>query len=165
MELEPESAPRLAAAQARLLVVDDDAVQLRTARRILERIGCQVTTLDSGREACRSLEEARAAGALTSPYDLVILDMVLSEREDGLEVFERILALYPEQRAIIVSGHAPNERGLLAVERGLGWLAKPYSADQLRDVVIAGLRPPPTRRPRAPSHRPSKSPPRRVLET
>jgi sigma-B regulation protein RsbU (phosphoserine phosphatase) len=163
IEPAPESAPRLTAGPARVLVVDDDAVQLRTARRILERIGCDVTTLNSGREACRSFEEARAAGALTSPYDLVVLDMVLSEPEDGLDVFERIQALYPEQRALIVSGHAPNERGLLAVERGLRWLAKPYSADALRDVVVAVLRPYPTRRPRAPSRRPSAS--RRVAET
>ena len=35
----------------------------------------------------------------------------------------------------------------------------------LRDVVVAGLRPLPTRRPRAPSHRPSDVVPRRAAET
>jgi hypothetical protein len=34
-----------------------------------------------------------------------------------------------------VSGHSPTERGARAVERGLVWLSKPYTADSLIRLV------------------------------
>jgi hypothetical protein len=43
--------------------------------------------------------------------------------------------LSPNQRALIVSGHAPSERGELASRRGVRWLAKPYTFEKLAAVV------------------------------
>ena len=66
--------------------------------------------------------------------------MSLNEERDGLEIFEQIQELYPEQRAIVASGHALNERVERAMSRGLAWLAKPYAADDLGRAVAAALR-------------------------
>jgi len=122
----------------RILVVDDDPVQVRTAQRVLEHEGHQVTTARGGREVQLVFEDAARSGE-PSPYDLLILDMVLNEVDDGLEIFERIVRLYPRQRALIVSGHAPTTRGLLAVERGLAWLSKPYTREALVQAVGTAL--------------------------
>jgi DNA-binding LacI/PurR family transcriptional regulator/signal transduction histidine kinase/ActR/RegA family two-component response regulator len=124
----------------RILVVDDDPVQLRTAQRVLERAGHRVVTTRGGREAQVLFEAAQSAGK-SSPYDLLILDMVLNELDDGLVVFERIARIYPDQRCLIVSGHAPTDRGLLAIERGLDWLAKPYTSESLVQAVARALDP------------------------
>ncbi|MGC4091690.1 MAG: ATP-binding protein [Polyangiaceae bacterium] len=123
----------------RILVVDDDAMQLRTARRILERQGHHITALASGREAMQLIEQAHAEGKAESPFDLLVLDMLLNEADDGLQLAERVVSIFPRQRCVIVSGHAPNERGLRAVERGLAWLGKPYTADQLTRTVDTAM--------------------------
>jgi DNA-binding LacI/PurR family transcriptional regulator/signal transduction histidine kinase/ActR/RegA family two-component response regulator len=118
---------------AKILIVDDEPIQLRSCRRILIHLGYEVETMDSGIRAYEVFQRAAETG--TSPYDLVILDMILGEKLDGLQVFERIQALFPDQRAIVASGHAPNERAELAVEKGLIWLAKPYSIEALSNAV------------------------------
>jgi DNA-binding NtrC family response regulator len=118
---------------AKILIVDDEPIQLRSCRRILTHLGYDVETMDSGIRAYEVFEQAAEGGK--SPYDLVILDMLLGEKLDGLQVFERIQALFPAQRAIVASGHAPNERAERAVEKGLIWLAKPYSIEALSNAV------------------------------
>jgi CheY-like chemotaxis protein len=119
------------------LLVDDSPTLLRTARRILDHLGYRVETLESGEEAYQRF--ARAAFTGKSPCDLVILDMSLLEERDGLEIFELIRQLFPSQRALLVSGHAPNDRVQAAMERGLGWLAKPYTMESLAETVAKAL--------------------------
>ena len=119
--------------QARILVVDDEAIQLRTCRRVLVRLGYEVDTIQSGLRAYNVFNEAAQTGK--SPYDLVIMDMVLDEMLDGLQVFELIQRLFPAQKAIVVSGHAPSERSESAVKKGLTWLTKPYGIETLARAV------------------------------
>jgi DNA-binding LacI/PurR family transcriptional regulator/signal transduction histidine kinase/CheY-like chemotaxis protein len=118
---------------AKILVVDDETIQLQTYRRVLVHLGYQVDTMQSGLRACEVFSQAAQTGK--SPYDLVILDMVLNEMLDGLQVFELIQRLFPAQKAIVASGHAPNERAELAVSKGLIWLAKPYTIRALTQAV------------------------------
>lgn len=118
---------------ARILIVDDEPIQLRTGRRVLGRLGYQVETAESGRLAQEMFRRAAASGR--SPFDLVIMDMLLGEALDGLEIIEQIQRLFPTQKAIVVSGHAPTERAERAVEMGLTWLGKPYGMDALAQTV------------------------------
>lgn len=133
--------PVAAAVPGRILVVDDDPMQLRTAMRILSRVGFQVMTADSAARAYELIQLGNPQGSAVSPttnespFELLILDMVLGDREDGLDVFDRVRESFPLQRGILVSGHSPTERGARAVERGLVWLSKPYTADALVRLV------------------------------
>jgi CheY-like chemotaxis protein len=143
---QPSVIPR---GSARILVVDDDPVQLRTAQRVLTRLGHQVVTLGSGASAYEQFVEARIKadpsrprGYLPpSPFDLVVMDMVLGEPDDGLAVFERIQSLFPTQTGLMVSGLAPTGRLQTAIEKGLYWLPKPYTGDALARAVKAALEP------------------------
>jgi DNA-binding LacI/PurR family transcriptional regulator/signal transduction histidine kinase/ActR/RegA family two-component response regulator len=139
----PELPPR---GSARVLVVDDDPVQLRTALRVLGRLGYEVTAVDSGAKAWELFSQAASSREppAPSPFELVVMDMILNESEDGLEVFERIQGEFASLRGIIVSGHAPTGRAELAIARGLTWLAKPYTADALARTVQTVLASPPT---------------------
>jgi CheY-like chemotaxis protein len=124
---------------AKILIVDDETVQLRTCRRVLVHLGYEVDTMQSGLRAYQVFSQAAPTGK--SPYDLVIMDMALGEMLDGLQVFELIQRLFPAQKAIVASGHAPNERAELAVNKGLIWLAKPYSIKALTravEIVLEG---------------------------
>ncbi|HXJ22449.1 MAG TPA: substrate-binding domain-containing protein [Polyangia bacterium] len=129
------SAPR---GNARILIVDDEPIQLRTGRRVLVRLGYQVEIMESGLRAYELFSRAAASGQ--SPFDLVIMDMLLGEVLDGLQIIDQIQRLFPDQRAIVVSGHAPTERAELAVKKGLSWLGKPYDIDTLAETVARALR-------------------------
>ena len=131
------TSPSLPLGRPTILLVDDSPVLLRTGRRVLEHLGYQVETLESGEEAYRRFERAAATGE--SPCDLIILDMSLLEERDGLEIFEQIRQLFPGQRALLASGHALNDRVQAAIERGLGWLAKPYTMESLAETVAKVL--------------------------
>jgi CheY-like chemotaxis protein len=129
------AAPR---GSARILIVDDEPLQLRTGRRVLIRLGYDVEVMDSGLRAYELFSRAAASGQ--SPFDLVIMDMLLGESLDGLHVIEQIQRLFPAQKVIVVSGHAPTERAELAVRKGLTWLAKPYGIEALAQTVQRVLR-------------------------
>ena len=119
----------------RILVIDDEVVQLRTARRILEQLGYEVTTVSSGGEAiemCQALPQGIA-------YDLVIVDMVMPGQFDGIRTVDELRRLRPEQRVLVASGFAPEQMDVSASDRGLPWLAKPYSRAKLAGVVRATL--------------------------
>jgi DNA-binding LacI/PurR family transcriptional regulator/signal transduction histidine kinase/ActR/RegA family two-component response regulator len=122
---------------ASILIVDDEQVQLRTCRRVLTRLGYTVETSPSGQLACEMFRQAVVSRK--SPFDLVLVDMVLGEAADGLEVIAQIRSMFPAQKAIIVSGHAPNERTENAIERGVPWLAKPYGFESLANAVADTL--------------------------
>jgi CheY-like chemotaxis protein len=123
--------------QARILVVDDETIQLQTCRRVLVHLGYEVDTIQSGQSALAVFTQAAQMGE--SPYDLIIMDVVLGETLDGLQIFELIQGLFPAQKAIVASGHASSERTELAVNKGLIWLAKPYSIKALTRAVERAL--------------------------
>jgi signal transduction histidine kinase/ActR/RegA family two-component response regulator len=123
---------------ARILIVDDEPMQLRTGKRVLARLGYDVETMDSGAGAYQLFSGAAASGH--SPFDLVIMDMVLGEDIDGLQVIEQIQRLFPAQKVIVASGHAPTERAELALKKDLTWLSKPYGMDTLAQTVQRVLR-------------------------
>ena len=121
---------------ARILVVDDEPLQLHSARRILEHLGYRVSTIASGQAAYERFADAsRAGGPDQSPFELVIFDMMLGEEHDGLELLRRVRELFPRQLGLLMSGHAPAERGELARQQGFGWLAKPFGTDSLATAV------------------------------
>ncbi|HEX6766381.1 MAG TPA: substrate-binding domain-containing protein [Polyangiaceae bacterium] len=123
---------------ARILFVDDERIQLRTGQRVLTHLGYTVDTLESGRKALERFAEAASQG-LPSPYDLVILDVLLNEIQDGLQVFEHIQRLFPAQKAILASGHAPHQRAERAVAKGVAWLVKPYTRHALASAIESAL--------------------------
>jgi len=120
-----------------ILLVDDSAVLLRTGRRVLQHLGYDVETLESGKLAYERFVQAATTGR--SPFDLIILDMSLLDERDGFEILELIRQLYPQQRAILVSGLGPSDRVQAAIDRGLCWLQKPYSLEALATMVANAL--------------------------
>jgi CheY-like chemotaxis protein len=146
-------APPTTGGTARILIIDDEPIQLQAARRVLRHLGYEVDTLQSGIEAlARFTNEHRRRETghdsippnALPPYDLVIVDYALNEKHTGLETLERIRGLFPAQRGIMVSGHGRAEH------EGFGssvpWLAKPYSAEALARAVKRTLEsnPPPS---------------------
>jgi CheY-like chemotaxis protein len=130
--------PLVRAGTGRILVVDDDWVQLRTAARVLSHYGYEVTTAATSAEAHRAHEAATAKDG-NPRFDLVVVDMILHEADDGLALFARLQRLGLATKGIIVSGNAPTGRLSHAISKGLRFLAKPYRADELIASIQAAL--------------------------
>lgn len=115
-----------------ILVVDDIPEQRRIAADMLGRLGYAVQTVSSGEAAVELIQH--------QAMDLVILDMIMDPGIDGLETYQRILAVVPNQKAIIASGFAETERVKTALKLGArNYLKKPYTLEKLGVTVRAAL--------------------------
>jgi len=128
-----KSVPPIASrGSARILVVDDDPIQGRTAHRVLTHLGYDTDVMESGARALELLEDPGVARR----YDVLLRDVMLNEELDGWQVLDRIRKLDPEQRAVLASGRS-SRRDPLA--RGVSWVAKPYTLEGLSKAIEATL--------------------------
>jgi PAS domain S-box-containing protein len=110
-----------------ILVIDDDGIQRRVLKQILERLGYKVTTVASGEEAVAHLR--------SHPQQLLIIDMIM-EGIDGVETFRQILEFSSKQKAIILSGYAMTQRVQEALDMGAGmFISKPVIFKELAFAV------------------------------
>jgi DNA-binding LacI/PurR family transcriptional regulator/signal transduction histidine kinase/ActR/RegA family two-component response regulator len=130
------AAPALRRGSARILVVDDDPLQARTARRVLAHLGYQVDVLESG---ARVLELVNGSDESSQTYDLLLLDVMLDEGHDGIELLRHIRRRHAEQKAIIASGQAPRVDDVPELRAGVTWLTKPYTTEGLAKAIEVAL--------------------------
>ena len=139
-----QSTNPVASGSARILVVDDDLTQLRTANRVLSRYGYDVSTMTSGARAYELVAMEAAQPSLGRPgsssYDLLIFDLALNEENDGLQVFNKIRKLFPRQKGILASGHAFVDHEEQIRNADLVWLPKPYTIESLTTAIRTALR-------------------------
>lgn len=111
-----------------ILVVDDEPLLRDIACQMLRNLGYEVDSVCSGELAIQYMTE--------NSVDLIILDMLMEPGMNGRQTYEEILKLYPEQKAIIVSGFSANDDVKVALQLGVGeFLKKPYSMNQLGRIV------------------------------
>jgi PAS domain S-box-containing protein len=117
-------------AALRILLVDDDELIRLSIPSMLEALGHQVQTAESGQEALERL----AAGL---EADLVILDMRMPGMS-GSEALPRLLALRPGLAVLLATGHADQEiQDLLADRRNVACIQKPFTMAEVRAKVLA----------------------------
>ena len=138
----------LTSPRPRLLVVDDEAVQRLLVARVAELRGFET-------DGAATLEEA-AAWLRDVPYEAVVLDLSLGER-DGIELLRSVYRCPSEPALIFISGFDQRVRqaaARLASALGLrvaGEIGKPLPLDRL-DTMLACL---PQRLPRKQTHLPA----------
>jgi len=114
-----------------ILIVDDDEGVRQVLSRSLGESGYVVTCAESGERATASVRE--------TPFDLVILDMVLP-RIDGLEVLKEISNLRPEVGVIMITGYASVETAIKAMKMGaVDYIVKPFRMEEVELVVGRAL--------------------------
>jgi DNA-binding NtrC family response regulator len=117
-----------------VLVVDDEAPILHAARAALEAAGFRVATARDGRAA---VDLYRAADG---PVAAVVLDVMMPGLDGGATLAE-LRALDPDCRVLLTSGlRLPDALAAIARDGRVGFLPKPYTADQLI-AGVAGLTP------------------------
>ena len=119
-------------AAARILVTDDEKEILVSCRKIFEHAGYEVATAANGAEALDLLKAGR--------FDLLLVDLKMPGRS-GMEILSLARALDPALMIIMFTAYATLETAVEAVKRGaFDYLAKPFTADQLRLAAERALR-------------------------
>ena len=115
-----------------ILVVDDEPYLRDIASETLRSFGYTVDSVCSGELALKFIKE--------TPVDLIVLDMLMEPGLNGRQTYEEIVQIYPEQKAIIVSGFSESDDVKAALERGVkGFIKKPYSVTELAQAVKTAL--------------------------
>ncbi|KPK20572.1 MAG: Fis family transcriptional regulator [Betaproteobacteria bacterium SG8_41] len=116
---------------ARVLVVDDEEVVLKSCARILAGGEFEVDTTTNGPDALRRVDERH--------YDLIILDIMMPEM-DGLEVLQRVKETHPDIDVVMITGLSQIDVAVRAMKLGaLDYLPKPFDPDQLKLVLERAL--------------------------
>ncbi len=116
---------------ARILIVDDEEIVIKSCLRILGGGDYDVEAVQDGWEALRKIDE--------NDYDLVILDIMMPEI-DGMEVLQRVKEAHPDVDVIMVTGHSQIETAVRSMKLGaFDYLPKPFDPDELELVVARAL--------------------------
>lgn len=115
----------------RILLVDDDASFLTTAREFVENLGYVVGVAGGGKAALKLLRE--------QVFDLVITDILMSEG-DGLDLIRAIHQGFPNLPVIAFSGGgefvSAEYAGKVAIPLGaVAFLPKPVVPGALQEAI------------------------------
>src|SRR4051812_32585932 len=112
---------------ATVLVVDDEESVATTIEAILRMDGHDVTSVTTGADALRLLNERR--------YDVVLTDLRLGDM-DGIDVLREVQRTSPETASIMLTGYASLESAVAALRSGAyDYLMKPSDVEELRATV------------------------------
>ena len=120
-------------ARTLVLVVDDEADQLETLRRGLFLLGMDCLTARCFAEAVSQL-----TGPGGERVDLLLTDLSMPGRS-GAELIERARATRPELPVLVVTGLALSPEAMAIRARGIPFLRKPFTPDQLGAAIEALL--------------------------
>ena len=110
------------------LVVDDEPGIRFFVEETLHRSGHDIMTAKSGEEALKILRD--------TPFDMVVLDLKLGGKVDGIKVLEAIRWRWPDTSVIILTAHGSLDTALQAIDYGIEkYVQKPLSPQELRKVV------------------------------
>lgn len=102
----------------KILIIDDDEVQLMLQRSILANEGYTVYTTADGPQGITLFKTHRP--------DLVLLDIGLPTLS-GIEVLKEIRQIDEKAKVIVITGYASVESAVLALRTGaLDYVRKPY---------------------------------------
>lgn len=111
---------------ARILVVEDEAIQCRVLVELLGRQGYEAVGCAGPREALDTQDLAR--------FDLLITDLQMPAMS-GLDLIQVCLKINPNLAAILVTGHASVDSAVVAMRSGaVDYLVKPF---KLSVVLVA----------------------------
>ncbi len=122
---------------ANILVIDDETEVRYAIRAVLEDQGHAVSEAETGTAGLSAIADA------PDPYDLVICDIIMPDKE-GIETIVEIKQRLPDQKIVAISGGGRiKKEDYLAVAAAVGatyTVSKPFDAETLTDMVNAILR-------------------------
>ena len=118
----------------KLLIVEDNVVNMKVAISILKRIGFQ--DIDTASDGLEALERIKHAGG-PQAYHVILMDLHMPNL-DGVGAIREIQSLYPDHdtKIIAVTADAFEETRDMTVSVGFsGWLAKPFRVEEFASLM------------------------------
>lgn len=126
----PDSEKAFRAPKARLLVVDDNTVNLYVARNLLGLYEIKPTCVTSGEQAIKAVEKKE--------FDLILMDYMMPQM-DGIEATKRIREEHPEYKDIPIiafTANAVEEARELLLKEGMDdFISKPIKGTELEALL------------------------------
>ncbi len=111
----------------KILVVDDDAIVIKSCKRILEAEGLEVSTVPSADEALEMIKKYE--------FDLLLIDVKMP-KHDGMFLMREILKVIPEMPIIVMSGYPTPETVSDVLKLGATqFISKPFRPDELIKTI------------------------------
>ena len=118
------------APDAKVLIVDDNSVNLTVSEGLIEPLKMKTSTALSGKEAIRKIEETH--------YDLILMDHMMPEM-DGVETTRIIRRMYPDYDnvpIIALTANAFDEDVQRSMQAGMNaHLSKPVEPARLFETL------------------------------
>ncbi len=119
--------PEFIAPEGKVLVVDDNEMNLQVIKGLLKRTKLKLSTAMSGKECLKKLKE--------ESFHLVLLDHMMPEM-DGLQTCAEIRKDFPDLPVIALTANAANSGKDFYREAGFqDYLAKPVEADKIEKTL------------------------------
>ena len=125
---------RLDNSTRRLLLAEDNAINMKVALGILNRLG--FTNVVTAVDGVAAVEAVAAAGG-PAAFDAILMDLHMP-RKGGIEAVQDILRAWPTQRTkiIAVTADAFEDTRDTCVANGFtGWLAKPFRVEEFARIM------------------------------
>ncbi len=134
----PDGPPR---GSERILLLDDELVQVQSVRAMLRRLGYEVVALTDGQEALTRFQSDPQA------FDVLITDQTMPHLT-GVKLAKEVLAIRPDLPIILCTGFSEavdaNEARALGIRE---FLMKPYSVRDMAETVRRALSADPEKKP------------------
>ena len=116
-----------------ILLVDDEDMIIDIGEQLLQKLGYEVFTAKSGREAVELYQKNQ------NKIDLIILDMIMPDMGGG-EVYNKLKEINPDVKALLLSGYSINGKASEILEQGCnGFIQKPFNikeaSHKIREVL------------------------------
>ncbi|TDV62611.1 response regulator [Pseudomonas sp. LP_7_YM] len=111
-----------------IIVVEDEQLILELVVDVLEMYGYKVRPFHDADEAWCFIRDCNY------PPRLLITDLNMPGKIDGVELIRRVLDVQPQMPVIVASGfHSASED---IADQSVFWLPKPFNIDQLHSICI-----------------------------
>ncbi|MEE8398736.1 MAG: response regulator, partial [Desulfobacterales bacterium] len=129
LEADAGHSDELVMGQETILLIDDEEMILDVSGELIQKLGYDVMTAQSGEQAISTYEDN------TDKIALVILDMIMPTMGGG-EIFERLKGINPDVKVLLTSGYALDGQVSLILERGCnGFIQKPFKPTKLSQEI------------------------------
>jgi CheY-like chemotaxis protein len=126
---EGDSLEELVGGEEGVLLVDDEEMIIDVGKKMLEKLGYEVTLARSGVEALEVYKEHR------DRIELVILDLIMPEM-DGGDTYDQLKAIDPSVKVLLSSGYSMDGHAQEVLARGCqGFIQKPFDLRDLSRLV------------------------------
>ena len=133
MNAQPAQGREIAKGSGRVLLLEDEDIVIRAAKRMMAELGYECAVTQDGVETLKLYDAEAAAGR---PFDAVIMDLTIPGGMGGKEAGAELRRRHPEAVIIVSSGYS--DEPVMADYKAFGFdavLPKPYRYEDLAETL------------------------------